>query len=180
MEILNFDYPLTNEDETDEHFVENSLNTATILYGHNYPKLESVLSTKKIIIKRRHVQDISHILNNVNAVILFHNFIEYSHGMSEIIDTCIEYKVPIFIFSGHVNGCLTNFKSGILNDIVVAKNFTSSISRLPSSTSRQFRAEIQYIPYIKPKKELSNVLASVRRRYADLTIFRNEKQIIRI
>ena len=180
MEILNVDQPLTNEDETGEYSVENSLNTATILYGHNYPKLESVLSTKKIIIKRRHVQDISHILNNVNAVILFHNFIEYAHGMSEIIDTCIEYNVPVFIFSGHVNGCLTNFKGGMLNDIVVAKNFTSSISKLPFSTSRQFRVEIQYIPYLKPKKDLPNVLTSVRRRYADLTFYRHEKQIIRI
>ena len=102
-----------------EENVQQKLNKVIFLYGFNYSKFNNILSCMNVNIQRRQYTEIDKCLTYSDIVILFHNFIEYNNGIESIINACIEFNKPVYIYTDRIkNGVLT--PNG--DDFVISKN----------------------------------------------------------
>ena len=112
--LKQFDIEINYEEDT-----QQKLNKIVFFYGFNYSKFNNILSCMNINIQRRQYTEVDTCLTYSDVVILFHNFIEYNNGIESIINACIEFNKPVYIYTDRIkNGVLT--PNG--DDFVISKN----------------------------------------------------------
>lgn len=117
-----------------------------ILYGTTYKKINNPLSSMNVTIIRRYYHEISLLINTVDLIILFHNFVEYNNGMDSIISMSILHNIPLIIFSNHIS---PGFLGTYNYDLKIFKSLSEYISKIkPKSRNIPFEL-YDYERYIK-------------------------------
>jgi hypothetical protein len=157
----------TDIDEEDSQ----SLNVITFLYGYTYSKINSAFSKMNVRLNRRKPDEISECLTYCDCVILFHNFVEYSNGMQSIIDTCLEYSIPLVVFSDHVK---KGFLSNDTGDLAITQKFPNITKNDKIINMNDFN----FNPYkFRPNMCLNQVIELTRQNYSLLNEEKAEKKI---
>lgn len=145
-------------------------NITTVLYGFTYLKLNNILNDLNVKIQRRNYNEINSCLTFADAVIIFHNFIEYNNGIASIIETCLHYDIPILIYTEkYKKSFLTNNEKSLVKkskmidlkrneNIVNIQNFDFipyKFPKYPSIEKIKKLANLSYSEIQKEKKEKS-------------------------
>lgn len=159
---------------TDDNVTEN-LNSIIMFYGYTYQKFRKAMKDINAKILLRYTTELSTCLKYVDAVILFHNFIEYNNGNDIIINMCLKHNIPLFLFSCHTRGCLTNVKGG---DLVISNNYKELIKNVPLNMCRELDSNLKFLPLASVKiRNFDKTLGLMRSHYQELKEEKLEKSI---
>lgn len=162
--------------EEDIDTTKTQLNTINILYGSTNSKIRKATNNMNIILLNRNntKQGIMETVQFSDAIIIFHNFIEYNNGMQSIIQESIKYNIPIFIFSGHCSGFLTNDN----NDLKNVKHFDKHISLINPRIKDKIVDITDYIKTKKEKKTIEEIKETIRESYSNINETKENSKLV--
>lgn len=167
---------LSSEPDLDD--TKQQFNTINILYGTTNNKIRKATNDFNITLLNRNNtnEGISEAVQFSDAIILFHNFIEYNNGMNSIIEESLKYNIPIFIFSGHCSGLLTNNN----HELKIIKSFDKHITLIKSRNKDQIINITDYFKPTKLRKTIEEVTETVRESYSLINETKENSKIILI
>jgi len=149
-------------DTDDEEEDPKKLNVINFLYGYTYKKINREVNQLNARLQRHRPDNTATCLNYVDCVILFHNFVEYNNGMDSIIATCMEFNIPIVIYSDHVKKGFITSSNG---ELIVTNQFPT-IDKLNTGVVMK---HFNYEEYkFKSEMDFQNILKLIRQNYEEL------------
>jgi hypothetical protein len=166
--LKQFDIDSDYEEDT-----QQKLNKIVFFYGFNYSKFNKIVSKMNINIQRRNYTEINSCLSYADIVILFHNFIEYNNGIKSMINACVEFNKPVYIYTDRI-------KNGFLipkgEDLVLSKNMM-----LEENHNNVTVKEYNFKPYNnKPFIIKEKVKEMIRASYLEINNNRESNKVILI
>lgn len=141
---------------------EDETNVVNFFYGFNYSKINNILTNLNVRIQRRNYTEIVSCLNFSDVVILFHNFIEYNNGIESIIQTCLDYGIPLLIFSEHLKASFLISKD---KELVISKKIPKFIKNDTVVSMKDFN----FIPYrFNPSISRESITTIIKTMYDDI------------
>ena len=116
-------------------------------------------------------QSILNILNNINFVIIFTNFIEYSTISSFLIEACRINKISNFIFTEYNTGF-------IFNEVYFEDKFKTCIKNISKREPTLIIKPEMYIEnYIQTNPSINGTIEKLREKYSNININKRDKRI---